>query len=330
MTTTVRTIAKAAGVSHTTVSRVLNGSSKVRESTRERVLAEVARRGYTPHHAARALATRRTRTIGVAIPTIESSLSTRFISGLESTLGRHGYGLVTATTGFDQAVEARRGQDLIGLGAEALVLTGLEHDEALLRAAQSRGVPIVCTGVFEPDFPLPTIGPDNRSTGSTAMHFLLDRGHEHIAVALGPVRRADRFRMRLAGVRDAHPDLSKLSLVETGLSVEGGVHAVRELATMKPRPTALLCLSDVLAMGALFEAPRQGLRVPDDLSVMGLDDLDWAPHIEPALSVMHLPSREIGQATGEAIVQYLDEGKPIDPIEVKGHLLERSSTARRC
>ena len=99
---------------------------------------------------------------------------------------------------------------------------------------------------------------------------------------------------------------------------------------MKPRPTALLCLSDVLAMGALFEAPRQGLSVPDDLSVMGFDDLDWTPHIEPALSVVHLPTREMGQATGEALVQYLDEGKPIDSIELKGHLLERRSTARRC
>ena len=330
MTTTVRGIAKATGVSRTTVSRVLNGSSKVRESTRERVLAEVARLNYTPHHAARALATRRTRIIGAVLPTIESSIPARFIGGLESTLGRHGYALVTATTGFDQAVEARRGQDLIGLGAEGLVVLGLEHDEALLRAAQSRGVPIVCAGVFEPDFPLPTIGWDNRSLGATAMHFLLDRGHEHIAVALGPLRRSDRLGMRLAGMRDAYPDHSKLSLVETGLSVEGGVHAVRELATMKPRPTALLCLSDVLAMGALFEAPRQGLSVPDDLSVMGFDDLDWAPHIEPALTAVHLPTREIGQATGEAIVRYLDEGKPIDPIELKGHLLERRSTARRC
>ena len=330
MATTVRAIAKAAGVSHTTVSRVLNRSSKVRESTRERILAEAARLNYTPHHAARALATRRTRTIGAVLPTIESSILARVIGGLESTVMRHGYALVTASTGFDQAVEARHGQDLIGLGAEALVVWGLEHDEALLRAAQSRGVPIVCTSVFDPDFPLPTIGYDNRSLGATAMRFLLDRGHEHIAVVSGPLRKSDRRRMRLAGMRDAYPDHSKLSLMETGVSVEGGVHAARELATMKPRPTALLCLSDVLAMGALFEAPRQGLSVPDDLSVMGFDDLDWTPHIEPALSVVHLPTREMGQATGEALVQYLDEGKPIDPIELKGHLLERRSTARRC
>ena len=210
------------------------------------------------------------------IPTIESSIPARFIGGLESTLRRHGYALVTATTGFDQGVEAQHGRDLIGLGAEALVILGLEHDEALLRAAQSRGVPIVCAGVFEPDFPLPTIGYDNRSLGATAMHFLLDRGHEHIAVVAGPLRRSDRRRMRLAGMQGAHPDLSKLYHLEASLSIEGGVRAVRELATMNPRPTAVLCLSDVPAMGALFEAPRQGLRVPDDLSVVGLDSLSSA------------------------------------------------------
>jgi LacI family transcriptional regulator len=311
------------------VSRVLNGSSKVRESTRERILAEAARLNYTPHHAARALATRRTRTIGVVLPTIESSILARVIGGLESTVRRHGYALVTASTGFDQAVEARHGQDLIGLGAEALVVWGLEHDEALLRAAQGRGVPIVCASVFEPDCPLPTIGSDNRAMGATAMHHLLDRGHEHIALVSGPLSGNDRARMRLAGALEVHPDRSKLPHLETSLSVEGGVRAVRELATMKPRPTAMLCVSDVPAMGALFEAPRQGLRVPDDLSVVGLDYFDWAPHIEPTLTAVHVPSDELGRALGEAVVRYLDEGKPIDSIEVKARLLERSSTARR-
>ena len=83
-------------------------------------------------------------------------------------------------------------------------------------------------------------------------------------------------------------------------------------------------------MGALFEAPRQGLRVPDDLSVVGLDYFDWAPHIEPTLTAVHVPADELGRALGEAVVRYLDEGKPIDSIEVKARLLERSSTAPRC
>ena len=80
--------------------------------------------------------------------------------------------------------------------------------------------------------------------------------------------------------------------MEASLSVEDGVQVVRALATMKPRPTALLCLSDVMAMGALFEAPRQGLKIPDDLSVMGFDDLDWTPHFEPSLTTVHLPTHE--------------------------------------
>ena len=163
MTATVRAIARAAGVSHATVSRVLNRSSAVRESTRARVLAEIARLDYTPNHAARALATRRTRTIGAVVPTVKSSINAAWLDALESTLERHGYALTIATTGFDQDTETRRGLDLIGLGAEALSVVGLEHDDRLLRAAQSRGVPIVCASVFEPDFPLPTIGSDNRA-----------------------------------------------------------------------------------------------------------------------------------------------------------------------
>ena len=145
----------------------------------------------------------------------------------------------------------------------------------------------------------------------------------------GPVSGNDRTRMRLAGAQDVHPAVSKLSFVETSLSVEGGVDAVRALTTMQPRPSALLCLSDVLAMGALFEAPRRGLRVPDDLSVVGFDDLDWAPHIEPSLTTVYLPVGQMGQAAGEAVVQFLDQGKPIDAIEVKGRLVERNSTTFR-
>ena len=329
MTATVRAIARAAGVSHTTVSRVLNRSSAVRKSTRARVLAEVARLDYTPHHAARALATRRTRTIGAVVPSIDSSSNAAWLNALESTLERHGFALIIATAGFDRDVEARRGLDLIGLGAEALVVLGLEHDERLLRAARSRGVPIACTGVFEPEFALPTIGADSRAMGAVAMHHLLDRGHERIALVSGPLSGNDRARMRLAGALEAHPDRSKLPHLETSLSVEGGVRAIRELATMMPRPTAMLCVSDIPAMGALFELPRQGLKVPDDLSVVGLDDFDWAPHIEPALTAVHTSQDEVGRALGEAVVRHLDEGEPIDHIEVKTHLQERSSTARR-
>lgn len=82
-------------------------------------------------------------------------------------------------------------------------------------------------------------------------------------------------------------------------------------------------------MGALFEAPGQRLRVPDDLSVVGLDDFDWAPHIEPALTAVHASHDEAGRALGEAVVRHLDEGQPIDPIEVKVRLVERGSTAPR-
>ncbi len=89
----------------------------------------------------------------------------------------------------------------------------------------------------------------------------------------------------------------------------------------------MLCLSDVLAMGALFEAPRQGLDVPRDLSVMGFDDLDWAAQIEPSLTTVHLPVARMGEAAARALVAHLDDGEPIRPVEVTGHLVERDSTA---
>ena len=323
----VRDIARATKLSTATVSRVVNGAADVAPETRQRVLDAVNRLGYLPNSAARALSTRRSRTIGAIIPTLAHSIFATFLNAVERELALHNYALIIATTGGGGLQnEARRARDLLDLGAEGLIVAGVARDRAFERFVVERGLPVVATSVFDPANPLPTIGYDNRALGRVALGHLVTLGHRRIAVLHGPVADNDRTVMRLEGVRDAAEGLD-LRLIETTLDAGGGAAAARQALALRARPTALLCLSDVLALGALFEARRAQLDVPRQLSVLGFDDLDWAAVCDPPLSTLHLPTELMGRLAAQALVQRLDHGLPIRALKLEAGFVGRASTA---
>ncbi len=323
----VRDIARATKLSTATVSRVVNGAADVAPATRQRVLDAVNRLGYLPNSAARALSTRRSRTIGAIIPTLAHSIFATFLSAVERELALHSYALIIATTGGGGLLnEARRARDLVDLGAEGLIVSGAARDQAFERFVVERGLPVVVTSVFDPTNALPTIGYDNRALGRVALDHLVTLGHRRMAVLHGPVADNDRTRMRLDGVRDAAAGLD-LRLIETTLDATGGAAAARQALAPRVRPTALLCLSDVLALGALFEARRAQLEVPRQLSVLGFDDLEWAAVSDPPLSTLHLPTELMGRLAAQARVQRLDHGLPIRALKLEAGFVGRASTA---
>ena len=322
----IRDIARQTGYSIATVSRVFNRPEAVSARARELIENAAARLGYQPHPAARALATRRTRIVGAAIPGIEHSIFARFIAALERGLKQHGYALVLATTGNDAQVELERCSDLVRMGAEGIVVSGLDHHTGLLTMCAQRRIPLLCTSIFSPDpFHPATIGYDNFSLAATAAGYLKDLGHERIGVVHGPGHNNDRTRLRIRGIQSVLPDAL---LVESGMSVRGGCEALGRLVRDGATCTAVLCLSDVLAQGVHFEALRRGYRIPDALSIMGFDDLDWARWLSPSLTTMHLPVDEMGQETAAALVAHLEAGEPLVSRKLEGHVVERASTAR--
>jgi LacI family transcriptional regulator len=297
----VRGIAGATGLSVATVSRVINGAINVAPRTRRQVLDAIAAAGFEPNAAARALSTRRSRTLGALIPTLAHSIFATFLNGIERESARHGYALVVATTGNDIAVEAARARDLLQLGAEGLIVSGARRDAGFEALIAQRRLPVVATSIYNPRYVLPTIGYDNRALGRLALRHLRDLGHRRIAVLHGPLAENDRTRLRLAGVRAA-------------------------LGT-RPTPTALLCLSDVLALGALFEARRATIEVPAQLSIMGFDDLDWAAVCEPPLTTLRLPTARMGELAARALIDFLDRGAPIRACLLAADTVVRESTA---
>lgn len=321
----VRGLAKATGVSVATISRVLNGAGNVAPDTRARVEAAIAAAGYQPNPAARALSTRRSRTIGAVIPTLAHSIFATFLRAVEEELAGHGYALVIATTGGDLEREAQRARALIDLGAEGLIVSGIERAAGFEQLLAGGRIPVVATSFFDPRNPIPTIGYDNRALGRDAFRHLRALGHREVAVLHGPCAVSDRTRARIAGVRSAARGC-RVSYFECELDAVGGASAAASALALRPRCTAILCLSDVLALGAVFEARRAGLQVPSQLSIMGFDDLDWAAVCDPPLTTLHLPAAENGALAARALVRCLDDGIQIQPLALGAAVVTRSST----
>ncbi|MES0881749.1 LacI family DNA-binding transcriptional regulator [Roseibium sp. SCP14] len=325
----VRALAKMTGYSTGTISRVLNNSALVNKETRRQVLEAIEKAGYTRNPAARALATQRTKTIGAVVPTLAHSIFARFLNAIEQELAGQGYALVIATSGGDADAEERRARELIDLGAEGLILSGAEHNAALLEFLAAGNIPAICTSVCEGQNGLPAIGYDNAALGEKALRFLVTRGHENVCVIHGPAENNDRTQLRIAGVlAGARGAGAEIRLYETSLDVAGGASSAAHIFASQPQPaSAILCLSDVLALGVLFEAGRHGIAVPEDLSLMGFDDLDWAAHSVPPLTTIRLPTARMGTNVAKALMGRLDAAKEIETLRLEAEIVERESVA---
>ena len=295
-------VAKRASVSTATVSRCLSAPHKVRPAVRERVEAAIAELGYTPHGAARALASRRSQTVGAVIPTLDNAIFATVVQTLQHRLAAAGRTLLLAASDYDPERERAQIENLVVRGLDGLMLTGEARDPAIFALLARRGIRYVNTYVHHPNSPHPTIGFDNRRAMEKLVAYLYDLGHRRFAMIAGLTTWNDRAAERVEGTLEALKT-RRLALVPNGLTsrpyaISAGREALRGLMALSPRPTAVICGNDVLALGALLEAPSLGLEVPDDLSITGFDDLDLAREIQPGLTTVACAARANGASDG--------------------------------
>ncbi|MDH3228924.1 MAG: substrate-binding domain-containing protein [Alphaproteobacteria bacterium] len=326
-------VAALAGVSPATASRALNTPDKVSADMRDRVRAAATKLGYVPDAAARALASRRSRTIGAVVPTLDNPIFATGVQKLESRLNERGYALVVAGSDYRMDKELRQATNLLERGIEGLMLTGTEHHPSLHVMLETRGVPHVNTWVDEGDAAHPCIGFDNVEVAVRLTSYLLDLGHTRFAMIAGIAEGNDRAAARAVGVREALARrglrLEDGRLIEEPYGVSEGRDGLRAVLAGPPeqRPTAVICGNDLLAFGAIFEAAAMGLDVPGDLSVVGFDDAELSSHIPPGLTTMHVPSGEMGALAADYLVNRI-EGKPArHRTRVEVRLVVRGSTA---
>lgn len=323
-----RDVARHAGVSIATVSRVLNDSGPVADPVRRLVEQAIDKLGYTPNAAARALVRSRSETIGAVVPTLENATFAIAVEALQSRLREAGYTLLLASSGYDRSNESTQVRALLARGVEGVMVVGGAHDPEIEQLCAARGVPLVQTWTLRPD--APCVGFDNRAVGRQLADYLLDLGHRQIGVIAGVTRGNDRAAERVAGITEALSarglDLPREQLIERPYRIAEGQIGLRALLASEPHPTAVICGNDLLAFGAMLEARKRGIRVPDDLSVAGIDDLEFAAELDPPLTTIRVPAEEIGRRSAEYLIDRLDGRTVATVTEVGTSLIVRGST----
>lgn len=323
-------VAREAGVSISTVSRALNKTGAVADDVLLRVNAATKRLGYIPLRAAQSLSSQRTFTMGTIVPTIDYSIFARKVEAFQARASELGYNVVIVTSDFDAEEEYKQCVNLIKAGAEAIMLEGERHLPELFEMLRARGIPYVNTSAVDYSGEHPTIGFDNRLVSKRAIQHLFDLGHRRFGVLAGIEKKGILLSSRLDGIRE-HLAARGLTLPDThvaqcSLEIEDSRRAFAHLMAATPRPTAIICSNDVLALGAMLEAGRSGIAIPGEVSVVGFDDLDWAAHLKPSLTTFYVPTAEMGVKAADYLSSRLKNAQVGDSIEIQVPLILRDST----
>lgn len=328
----VRDVARLAGVSISTVSRVLNMPSIVEAETLARVSEAMRVLRYVPRGAARALRSRRSFTIGAVVPSLDNAFFSNATNALQGVLDRHGYTLLIASHRYDPTAEVRITRSLVERGAEGLVFVGADHDPELFVLLRQFSIPYVLTWAVDPSGRHPYVGFDNRDATCRLTQHLLKLGHKDFGVITAPTAGNDRARERVSGVRVALESrgltLCAENLVEIPISLAGGQQGMRELLTRDPRPTAIICINDVFAVGAISECHASGLAVPSDVSVAGFGDMEIAALHRPGISTVHSPTVEMGSEAAAALIARVEGSSSRPSLELEAKLIVRESTGK--
>lgn len=322
---TLADVANYANVSTATVSRCLNSPERVGENTRKRVMKAVRDLGYAPNFGAQALAARQTNTVAAVIPTMENAVFARGLQAFQEELGRHGKTLLVASSAYNAELEEQQVRALVARGADGILLIGYDRTPEIYEFLAKQKVPTLIAWSFNPEEPRPAVGFNNRAAMADLARQVIGQGHENIACISAPTASNDRARERVEGIRDAKAkagqDPKNLTVIETPYGIETGETAFRQVMTNAPQTTAIMCVNDVLAVGALRAAREMGMKVPTDISVTGFDDIEIATLAEPPLTTVHVPHREMGRCAADMLIQILKG-------DLIGHNLELATEIR--
>ncbi len=302
-------VAAKASVSAATVSRFFNSPERVKEATRKRIAIVVDELGYVPH-AASALGPQTSGTVGLVVPTIDNAIFAEMIQEFSTTLFRYARTMLIGTHGYDLAREAILTESLLLNKVDAIGLIGLDHHADTVRQIEKHDIPTVMLWNYRNRHPWPCIGIDNREAGSAAVKHLLELGHSDILLLLAePVandRAADRRSGALSAIKSAGSAVPTKRRLVCPYEVQACKAIVMNALSQSPQPTAIFASNDVIAQGAMFATAALGIRVPDEISIIGIGDFRGSSAIEPGLTTLRVPARRIGRRAAEALVEMIN------------------------
>ncbi|MBJ6980717.1 LacI family DNA-binding transcriptional regulator [Luteimonas sp. MC1572] len=336
MAVTIKDVAREAGVSVATVSRALNGQPNVTAPVRARVLQVANDLRYSPHHAARALSSRRSHTIGVVLPDLHGEFFSELIRGIGQAARAHGLHLLLSSDHGDAGGQGAALLAMRGRVDGVLVMAPTDGGTRFLADYLAPTLPAVLINTRDPEGVRPWVGVDNNGGARAMVSHLVDAGRRRIAFIAGPVENHDA-RERLRGYRDqlaaSLPDAIPM-VVEGDFDEASGARAAASLLAQDPRPDAVFAANDAMAIGCLRAFVDAGVEVPGEIALAGFDDIPLARHVHPALTTMRVDIAELGACALRVLLQARsggdagDAGVEDDVRPIMPQLVVRGSSVR--
>jgi LacI family transcriptional regulator len=325
----IRTVAALAKVSIATVSRTINGSPAVSDRLSKRVWQAIQQLNYFPNTHARSLVSGRSRILGIIVENITNPFFPELIQRFEEVAVAHGYEILVSSSNSDPAVLTTCVRRMLERKVEGVAVLTFGEEEPVLDQLVHHDVPMVLAE-FRPDNPkIATILLDYSTGIQAAVSHLIELGHRRVAFLAGPhklhsaITRENDFRtaMETSGLA-----IQKKWIIECDHTLKGGVTGFARLQALATRPTAVVCSNDMTAIGVLRAAYMEGLRVPQDLSVVGLDDIDFAEFTLPPLTTIRMSRSDLARAAFEALRQQAED--PNNPMMQREFLVSTSLVVR--
>lgn len=302
---TIKQVSEQAGVSQATVSRVMNGSARVSDSTRQRVEQAMKDLGYTPNAFAQSLASNRSNSVGLVVSELNGPFYGELMEGLELTLREANKYLLIASGHSNETMEKSAVEFLVNRRCDVLVLHAERLSNQYLESLAKR-IPIVLINRLVPSLSAFCIYLDNEDGGYQATQHLLDKGCRRVACISGPTWKLDaqeRLRGYQRALQEAGIEVDPRLITTGDFRVDSGREAVQRLLGQRADIDGLFVGNDDMAMGAISELQSLNLRVPEDIAVIGFDDAPYARYMTPSLSSMYLPINEMAVMAGQQILQ---------------------------
>ena len=328
---TMKDVAELVGVSIQTVSAVVNNKPGITGETRDRVLAAVKQLGYQPYSVARSLRTGQTRTLALIVSDLSNPSFGTMASSAEDYAHRFGYNLTVHNTHDDVTREANYIQSLTQRWIDGVLYVSAEDELSSQTALEKAGIPSVAIDRIPETYVGPSVTLDNTKAGYIATRYLVELGHHDIAQISGP-NRLRVARERIGGFEKALAEegLRPAAIEEGNWTCDSGYTAMKHMLNHRAHPTALFAANDRMAIGAMQAIQEAGLRVPDDISVVGLDDIEVAAYQNPPLTTVRQSFVELATLAVRLLLALIQKDQPAETqLVIEPELIERQSTASR-
>ncbi len=325
---TLKDVARVAGLSPITVSRALNTPEVVRPETIKKVREAVERTGYIPNALAGGLASRRSKLVAAIVPQLYNAMFADTVQGLGDQLSANGYQLLLSFSNYLPEREDELVSAILSRRPDGIVLTGINHTQALRKKLLSASIPVVETWDLTPTPIDMLVGFSHEKIGDGIGRYLLDKGYRHFGLVSADDQRAQVRSKALVDVLRQHGITDvPMSQLPTPTTLASGRNGYQALLKTGKEFDVIVCSSDLLAQGVMTEAAMQGVPIPSRLAVMGFGDFEFSAHIFPALSTIHIDKRKIGELAAQALLARI-EGKPQTEqvVDVGFELMERGTT----